>query len=254
MPTGLAWAALYLPDSCNATKRRARFSRSIRSPRRRAPGTIRDFQAERLGGLQVDHQFELCRRLDRQVGRLLAAQNAVDIGRRAAERIDIVRPVGQQAAAFRELPEGYIAGTRCCAASRTISSRCVEVKDFAPPYGPPPGAFPARFGRLFCLPGAPALRRARGDRSRRGLRFRLWVLPSSLVVSGFRVWRVGGREGFRCGLLLAPQPLFVRCRFVGCFLVGFVVLFLCLFFGVYLIGFFELLSGKFLSGGFFGYF
>ena len=42
-----------------------------------------NIEAERLGGLQVDHQFELGRRLDRQLGRLLAAHNAVDIGRRA---------------------------------------------------------------------------------------------------------------------------------------------------------------------------
>jgi len=132
-----------LPDSCTATKRRARllglFDHLVGAHQER----FRDFQAERLGGLQVDHQFELGRRLDRQVGRLLAAQNAVDIGRRAAERIDIVRPVGQQAAAFRELPEGYIAGTRCCAASRTISSRCVEVKDSGTTMRPPPGRCPS---------------------------------------------------------------------------------------------------------------
>src|SRR5262249_18264416 len=32
----------------------------------------RDFEAERLGGLQVNHQFILSRRLHRQVGRFLA--------------------------------------------------------------------------------------------------------------------------------------------------------------------------------------
>ena len=31
----------------------------------------RDFEAERLGGLQIDHQFVLGRRLHRQVARLL---------------------------------------------------------------------------------------------------------------------------------------------------------------------------------------
>jgi hypothetical protein len=39
----------------------------------------RNFQAERLGGLEVDHQFVLGRRLHRQVGRLLALEDAVDV-------------------------------------------------------------------------------------------------------------------------------------------------------------------------------
>jgi hypothetical protein len=41
-------------------------------------------QSERLGGLQVDDQLVLGRRLHRKVGRLLALQDAVDVlGRRA---------------------------------------------------------------------------------------------------------------------------------------------------------------------------
>src|SRR5262249_5590604 len=39
----------------------------------------RDFEAERLGGPHVDYQLVLGRRLYRQVGRLLALQNAVDV-------------------------------------------------------------------------------------------------------------------------------------------------------------------------------
>ena len=35
----------------------------------------RDFEAERLGGLEVDHQFVLGRRLHRQVGRLRALED-----------------------------------------------------------------------------------------------------------------------------------------------------------------------------------
>jgi len=34
--------------------------------------------AERLCGLQIDHQFELGRLLDRQVGRFSALENLVD--------------------------------------------------------------------------------------------------------------------------------------------------------------------------------
>src|SRR5215510_3862554 len=40
----------------------------------------RDFQAERLGGLQVDDQLVLRRRLHRQVGWFLALEDAIHIG------------------------------------------------------------------------------------------------------------------------------------------------------------------------------
>ena len=36
-------------------------------------------EAERLGGLEVDHQLVLGRRLHRQVGRLLALEDAIDV-------------------------------------------------------------------------------------------------------------------------------------------------------------------------------
>jgi hypothetical protein len=36
---------------------------------------VRDFEAERLGGLDADHQLELCRQYDRQIGGLLALEN-----------------------------------------------------------------------------------------------------------------------------------------------------------------------------------
>src|SRR5262249_41205055 len=39
----------------------------------------RHFEAERLGGLEVDHQLVPGRRLHRQAGRLLALEDAVDI-------------------------------------------------------------------------------------------------------------------------------------------------------------------------------
>jgi hypothetical protein len=44
-------------------------------------GTV---EAERLGGLEVDHQLVLGRRLHRQVGRLLALEDAIDVAGRAA--------------------------------------------------------------------------------------------------------------------------------------------------------------------------
>src|SRR4029450_10489195 len=39
----------------------------------------RDVEAERLGGLEVEHQLVLGRRLHRQVGRLLTLEDAIDV-------------------------------------------------------------------------------------------------------------------------------------------------------------------------------
>ena len=60
-------------------------------------------EAECLGGLEIDHELVLGRRLHRQVCWLLAFQNAVDVARRAAVWIDQVRAIGCQAAAGGEV-------------------------------------------------------------------------------------------------------------------------------------------------------
>src|ERR1700716_4327743 len=51
-------------------------------------------EAERLGGLEVDDQLVLGRRLHRQVGRLLALEDAVDVAGGASVLVDQVGPVG----------------------------------------------------------------------------------------------------------------------------------------------------------------
>src|ERR1044072_2311538 len=43
----------------------------------------RHFEAERLRGLEIHYKFELRRRLHREVGRLLAAENAIEVRRSA---------------------------------------------------------------------------------------------------------------------------------------------------------------------------
>ena len=48
-------------------------------------GTV---EAERLGGFEIDHQFVLGRRLDRQVGGFLALEDAVDIAGRTPELVE----------------------------------------------------------------------------------------------------------------------------------------------------------------------
>ena len=72
--------------------------RIIRSPRRRGRAHRRHVEAERLGGLEVDHQLVLGRRLHRQVGGLLALEDAIDVAGRAPVLVDQVRPIGDQAA------------------------------------------------------------------------------------------------------------------------------------------------------------
>ena len=81
-------------------------------------------EAERLRGLEVDHQFVLGRRLHRQVGGLLALEDAIDVAGRAPVLVGRIRPVGDQAAAGDEVADGSRprAG-RCRAASAMISSR-----------------------------------------------------------------------------------------------------------------------------------
>ena len=62
----------------------------------------RHVEAERLGGLEVDHQLELDRGLDGKLARLRALEDAIGIARRAPIIIEQVISVGQQAAEFSE--------------------------------------------------------------------------------------------------------------------------------------------------------
>src|SRR6266567_7777583 len=62
----------------------------------------RHFKAEGLRGLEVDHQLVFGRRLHRQVRRLLALEDAIDVTGRAAVLGDNVRPVSDQPAVCDE--------------------------------------------------------------------------------------------------------------------------------------------------------
>ena len=52
----------------------------------------------RLGGLDVDHELVLGRRLHWQVGWLLAFENAIDVRSRMPELVGKIRPIGDQSA------------------------------------------------------------------------------------------------------------------------------------------------------------
>ena len=56
----------------------------------------RHVEAQRLGSLEVDHKLVFGRRLHRQVGRLLALEDAIDITGCAAVRVDRIGPIGNQ--------------------------------------------------------------------------------------------------------------------------------------------------------------
>jgi hypothetical protein len=56
-----------------------------------------NFQAERLRGLEVDHRFEFARGLDRQLGRLFAPEDAIDVTRRLAVLVGDVGSIGDEA-------------------------------------------------------------------------------------------------------------------------------------------------------------
>src|SRR5713101_7054140 len=66
---------------------------------------LRNRQPEGLGGFEVDHQLELLRPLDRQLGGLRTVQDLRDEDARPAKGLSETGPVGQQAAGLSELGE-----------------------------------------------------------------------------------------------------------------------------------------------------
>jgi hypothetical protein len=52
----------------------------------------RHVEAESLGGLEIDHQFEFGRQLDRQIGRYLAFEDAINVTGRATVLVERATP------------------------------------------------------------------------------------------------------------------------------------------------------------------
>ena len=53
----------------------------------------RHAEANGFGGLQIDHEFVLRRRLHRQVARFLALENTVDVIRHSPKRVNPIWPI-----------------------------------------------------------------------------------------------------------------------------------------------------------------
>src|SRR5262245_65386692 len=60
----------------------------------------RDLQAERFGCLHIDHELEFGGLFHRQVGRLYAFENSIDVGSGPTKQIISVRAVGHERACF----------------------------------------------------------------------------------------------------------------------------------------------------------
>src|SRR5262249_51900073 len=57
-----------------------------------------EVEAKCLGSLEIEHRLVFGRRLNREFTRLLAPQNAIDVGSRPSPLINLIRPIGDQAA------------------------------------------------------------------------------------------------------------------------------------------------------------
>src|SRR5882724_10489081 len=84
----------------------------------------RDREAERLRGLEIDHQLELGGLLDRQVGGPRALEDLVHEGGGALPDIVDLRAIGDQPAASTYWRSSYRAGSRCLAASSATRRAC----------------------------------------------------------------------------------------------------------------------------------
>jgi hypothetical protein len=70
----------------------------------------RHVEPERPGGLEVDDEFVLGRRLHRQVGRLLAPKDAIDVTCREPGLLDLINAVGYEPAGGYEETKGINRG------------------------------------------------------------------------------------------------------------------------------------------------
>jgi hypothetical protein len=79
-------------------------------------------EAERLGGLEVDDQLVLGRRLHRKIGWFLASQDAIDVAGREPVLVDPIRSIGDEAASAYKMSVAIDCGQ--LVPSRQCDDRC----------------------------------------------------------------------------------------------------------------------------------
>src|SRR5438270_1694417 len=85
--------------------RQSHSTRSVDHLVRAQEQPLRDREAERLGGLGVDHELKFRWLLDRQITGFRALQNLVDKSRRLPPDLVDIRTVGYQSTGVHVLPE-----------------------------------------------------------------------------------------------------------------------------------------------------
>src|SRR6476659_6050977 len=100
------WHMTYQPWPMRAANPASLFDQSIGRHLQRE----RNAELQRGGGVAIDRELEFHRLLDRQVGGPGAFQDAVGVGRRALELVDIVDAVGKKPADLDEVGQGIDRG------------------------------------------------------------------------------------------------------------------------------------------------
>src|SRR4029077_14900 len=101
----------------------------ITSDSRESRSSRTDTKAERLGGLEVDHQFELARLLDRQIGWFLAFENAPGVDANLVVRIAEAAAIAYQAAGAGVLTVREDRGQRMAGRQRRELFHALAVED-----------------------------------------------------------------------------------------------------------------------------
>ena len=128
----------------------------------RASSVRRHVEAERLGGLEIDDQLELGRLLHRQVGWLLALEDAIDIGRPHAGSCRLRRSRSPLVRRPRRITRVVqIAGRRVAAASARIRRCSAEEQRIAAARSRPPHVRPASVANAASIVSACGLRLGR---------------------------------------------------------------------------------------------
>src|SRR5687767_14174046 len=71
---------------------------------------MRNGYAERLGGPQIDRELDAAGLLDREIGRLGALKDAIDVSRRPSKAVAEIRAVSHEAPNLRILPSSINRG------------------------------------------------------------------------------------------------------------------------------------------------